>query len=133
MGQGYGHDHRDKFSLTLHGAGRLFYPDFNALQYEKPSIGWTMNSVAHNTLLVDEQDTRNASPMVYDDFNPDVKFLATSASGVFENVDQTQLSHSPRVPTGCLPAVKHDPAHLRLPAAQLRPSRARATRSVSSL
>ena len=50
MGQGYGHDHRDKFSLTLHGAGRLFYPDYNALQYEKPHIGWTMNSVAHNTL-----------------------------------------------------------------------------------
>ena len=91
MGQGYGHDHRDKFSLTLHGAGRLFYPDYNALQYEKPSIGWTMNSVAHNTLLVDEQDTRNAEPNgLRHDFNPDVKFLATSASGVFEGVDQTR-------------------------------------------
>ena len=91
MGQGYGHDHRDKFSLTLHGAGRLFYPDYNALQYEKPSIGWTMNSVAHNTLLIDEQDTRNAQPNgLRHDFNPDVKFLATSASGVFEGVDQTR-------------------------------------------
>lgn len=97
MGQGYGHDHRDKFSLTLHGAGRLFYPDYNALQYEKPSIGWTMNSVAHNTLLVDEQDTRNAKPNgLRHDFNPDVKFLATSASGVFEGVDQTRaLSLAP--------------------------------------
>ena len=97
MGQGYGHDHRDKFSLTLHGAGRLFYPDYNALQYEKPHIGWTMNSVAHNTLLVDEQDTRNAEPnSLRHDFNPDVKFLATSASGVFEGVDQTRaLSLAP--------------------------------------
>ena len=62
MTQGYGHDHRDKFSITLHGAGRLLYPDYNAIQYENPAIGWTRNSVAHNTLVVDERDTRNAAP-----------------------------------------------------------------------
>ena len=44
MAQGYGHDHRDKFSLTLHGAGRLFYPDYNAIQYENMAIGWTRTS-----------------------------------------------------------------------------------------
>jgi parallel beta-helix repeat protein len=91
MSQGYGHDHRDKFSLTLHGAGRLFYPDYNAIQYENMAIGWSRNSVSHNTLLVDEQDTRNAEPTgLRHDFNPDVKFLATAASGVFESVDQTR-------------------------------------------
>jgi len=37
MSQGYGHDHRDKFSISLHGAGRVIYPDYNALQYENPS------------------------------------------------------------------------------------------------
>lgn len=85
MSQGYGHDHRDKFSLTLHGAGRLFYPDYNAIQYENMAIGWTRNSVSHNTLMVDEQDTRDAVPTgLRHDFNPDVKFLATAAGGVFE-------------------------------------------------
>jgi len=27
MGHGYSHDHRDKFAIMLHGAGRLLYPD----------------------------------------------------------------------------------------------------------
>jgi len=91
MSQGYGHDHRDKFSIMLHGAGRLFYPDYNPIQYENPAIGWTRNSPCHNTLLVDEQDTRNATPTgIRHEFAPEVKFLATSASGVFEGVNQTR-------------------------------------------
>jgi hypothetical protein len=91
MSQGYGHDHRDKFSISLHGAGRLFYPNYNAIQYENPTIGWTRNSVSHNTLVVDEQETRDATPTgIRHEFSPEVKFLATSASGVFEGVDQTR-------------------------------------------
>jgi hypothetical protein len=91
MSQGYGHDHRDKFGITLHGAGRLLYPDYNAVQYENPAVGWTRQSVAHNTLVVDEGETRNATPTgIRHDFRPAVKFLATSASGVFEGVDQTR-------------------------------------------
>jgi hypothetical protein len=91
MSKGYGHDHRDKFSITLHGAGRLFYPDYNALQYENPSIGWTRNSVSHNTLIVDEGETQNAElTALRHEFSPEVKFLASSANGVFEGVDQTR-------------------------------------------
>jgi hypothetical protein len=91
MSQGYGHDHRDKFSITLHGGGRLFYPDYNAIQYENPAVGWTRNTVCHNTLVVDEGDTRDARPAgVRHAFTPEVKFLATSASGVYEGVDQTR-------------------------------------------
>jgi len=91
MSQGYGHDHRDKFGIMLHGAGRLLYPDYNAIQYENTTIGWTRNSVSHNTVIVDELDTRNASPTdIRHDFTPEVKFLSTSAGGVFEGVDQTR-------------------------------------------
>ncbi|MEZ5582511.1 MAG: heparinase II/III family protein [Candidatus Competibacteraceae bacterium] len=57
MSQGYGHDHRDKFSIMLHGAGRLLYPDYNAVQYENPALGWTRNTIAHNTVMVDRQIT----------------------------------------------------------------------------
>lgn len=92
MSQGYGHDHRDKFSITLHGAGRLLYPDYNAEQYENPAIGWTRNTIAHNTVMVDEQDTHDAIPSaIRHDFNRDVKFLATAASEVFETVEQTRV------------------------------------------
>jgi hypothetical protein len=91
MSQGYGHDHRDKFSLALHGANRLLYPDYNAIQYENQSIGWTRCSPSHNTLTVDEQDTRNAQPTgIRHEFSPEVKFLAVSATGVFDGVDQTR-------------------------------------------
>ena len=91
MSKGYGHDHRDKFSISLHGAGRLFYPDYNALQYENPSVGWTRNSVAHNTLIVDEGETQDAElTALRQEFSPEVKFLASSAGGVFEGVDQTR-------------------------------------------
>jgi len=90
MGHGYSHDHRDKFAIMLHGAGRLLYPDYNAIQYENLNIGWTRNTVAHSTVMVDEKDTRNAPTTARHDFNPEVKFLACSASGVFEAVNQTR-------------------------------------------
>ncbi len=91
MTKGYGHDHADKFSIIFHGAGRLLYPDYNAIQYENAAIGWTRNTIAHNTLMVDEGDTRSVRPSdVRHAFIPEVKYLATSASGVFEKVDQTR-------------------------------------------
>jgi hypothetical protein len=91
MTKGYGHDHADKFSITFHGAGRLLYPDYNAIQYENANIGWTRNTIAHNTLMVDEGDTRNAQPSdVRHAFTPEVKYLVVSASGVFEKVAQTR-------------------------------------------
>ncbi len=92
MSQGYGHDHRDKFAITLHGAGRLLYPDYNAIQYESSAVGWTRHTCSHNTLLVDEQDTANAQPTaIRHEFSPEVKYLATSARGVFEDVEQTRV------------------------------------------
>lgn len=91
MTQGYGHDHRDKFGIMLHGANRLFYPDYNPIQYENPDVGWSRNSVCHNTLVVDEEDTRDATPTaIRHAFEPEVKFLATSADGVYDGVDQTR-------------------------------------------
>jgi len=92
MSQGYGHDHRDKFAIMLHGAGRLLYPDYNAIQYESSAIGWTRHTCSHNTLIVDEQDTANAQPTaIRHEFSPEVKYLATSAEEVFEGVEQTRV------------------------------------------
>jgi hypothetical protein len=91
MSQGYGHQHNDHFGITLHGAGRLFYPSYNAIQYENPHIGWTRNTQSHSTLVVDEQESRNvAAPAIRHVFTPDVKILVTSADGVFVGVAQTR-------------------------------------------
>jgi len=80
MTRAYGHDHRDKMMLVMHAGGRLLYPDMNCIQYEPPSINWTANTVAHNTLVVDRGRTANAPYTYRHEFSPDVKFLATTAS-----------------------------------------------------
>jgi len=91
MSKSYGHEHGDKFGIIFHGAGRLLYPDYNAIQYENLDIGWSRNTIAHNTLMVDEEETRGADLSdLRHAFNPDVKYLSTSASGVFDGVDQTR-------------------------------------------
>ncbi len=41
-------------------------------------------------LMVDEQDAANSPPSLRNDFTPEVKYLATSAAGVFEGVKQTR-------------------------------------------
>ncbi|MEO5367745.1 MAG: heparinase II/III family protein [Magnetococcus sp. WYHC-3] len=92
MTRTYGHEHNDKFSLIFHGAGRLLYPDYNAIQYENASIGWSHNTMAHNTLMVDEGETQPVPACaIRHDFRPEVKYLATSASGVFAKVAQTRV------------------------------------------
>jgi len=58
----YGHDQPHKFHISMFGAGRLLYPDFLALQYEHRGMGWTYTSSSHNTMQVDEQDTRAVQP-----------------------------------------------------------------------
>lgn len=90
MSRGYGHGHADKFGIMLYGAGRLLYPDFNAIQYEDNTIGWTRNTLCHSTLMVDEEDTSAAPFTVRHEFTPDLKFLATSSDSVFEGVTQTR-------------------------------------------
>ena len=90
MTKRYGHQQPDKFHLNLFGANRLLYPDYLRMQYENRAMGWTYTSASQNTMLVDELDTGSAEPHIRNDFTPEVKFLAVSASDVFPSVDQTR-------------------------------------------
>ena len=90
MSKRYGHDQPDKFHISMFGANRLLYPDFLAKQYEHRGMGWTYTSSSHNTMQVDEQDTGTADPAIRHEFSPEVKFLATSAEGLFDGVSQTR-------------------------------------------
>ena len=91
MASDYGHGHADAFSITLHGANRLLYPDYNAVQYENPAMGWTAKTIAHNTVMVDEGESRKpGTGKIRHDFGRDAKFLAVSASGVYTGVVQTR-------------------------------------------
>ncbi len=90
MTRGYGHAQQDRFHINLFGANRLLYPDFLAFQYENYALAWTTSTVSKNTMMVDEEDSGAAVPDVRHAFTPDVKYLATSADGVFEGVEQTR-------------------------------------------
>ena len=39
LSKAYGHEHKDKFHISLFGANRLLYPDFLAIQYERRAMG----------------------------------------------------------------------------------------------
>ena len=90
MGRSYMHEHRDKFEIMLWGRGRLLYPDWNAHQYEAYQFGWTRNGWAHSTLIVDESNPKGGAYTERHDFNPDVKFLATTSNAIYDNVTQTR-------------------------------------------
>jgi hypothetical protein len=90
MTKSYGQEQPDKFHINLYGAGRLIYPYHSGLRYEGRPPGLTVTSASHNTMIVHEKVTEPAEPYIRSDFTPEVKFLSTSASGVFPNVDQTR-------------------------------------------
>ena len=79
--QGYGHGHSDALSITLFAAGQLFYPDYNAVQYENPAIGWTASSIAHNTVVVDSMNSSLPKTVnTIHEFNADLDVVQAQVS-----------------------------------------------------
>ena len=89
LGKPIGHGHRDFYSLTLHGKGRLLYPDLNVIQYEPTYLNWTREGIAHSTLLVDRRSPQGGPFTTREDFHSDLKFLRISGSA-FANVEQAR-------------------------------------------
>jgi hypothetical protein len=53
---GGGHGHKDKLSLVVHYAGRDIVPDLGTAPYGSAlQREWTMQTVSHNTVVVDQQ------------------------------------------------------------------------------
>jgi hypothetical protein len=84
-----GHGHKDYYSLSLHGKGRLIYPDLNVIQYEPTYLNWTHESIAHNTLVVDHQSAAPGPFTTKHDFQEPVKYFSITGSP-FENERQTR-------------------------------------------
>jgi hypothetical protein len=55
LGNDIGHGHNDFYEITLHGKGRLLFPDLQAMTYEPTYLGWSHEGIGHNTLVVDGQ------------------------------------------------------------------------------
>jgi hypothetical protein len=58
---GGGHGHPDKLSFVLYGRGQVLAPDAGITSYGSPlHQSWFRTSIAHNTLVVDEKNQRQA-------------------------------------------------------------------------
>ena len=58
---GGGHGHPDKLSFVLHARGQVVAPDAGITSYGSPlHQSWFRTSIAHNTLVVDEKNQRQA-------------------------------------------------------------------------
>jgi hypothetical protein len=84
-----GHGHKDYYSLSLHGTGRLIYPDLNVIQYEPTWLNWTHESIAHNTLVVDHQSGSPGPFTTKNEFQEAVKYFSISGSP-YESEKQTR-------------------------------------------
>lgn len=60
-GEGIGHGHPDKLSLTIHDGGRELVSDFGTSGYGIPDyLKWYKRSLSHNTVVVDAKDQRRS-------------------------------------------------------------------------
>ena len=58
---GGGHGHPDKLNFVLYGQGQVLAPDPGTANYGVPiQGGWFRTTLAHNTLIVDEQSQKSA-------------------------------------------------------------------------
>lgn len=61
-GEGIGHGHPDKLSITIHNGDRELISDFGTSGYGTPDyLQWYKRSVSHNTVVVDGKDQRKSS------------------------------------------------------------------------
>jgi hypothetical protein len=89
LGKWLSHGHCDDYSLTLHGKGRLLYPDLNVVQYEPSYLNWTREGIAHSTLLVDHQSPSHGPFTTRQDLGEDVKYFSITGSA-YQGVRQTR-------------------------------------------
>ncbi len=82
---GLSHGHYDKLSVVLYDNGNLVLPDYGAVRflniepknaghYTKENYSWAMQSIAHNTVTVNQKSHFNADIEVSSAFHSDIQF-----------------------------------------------------------
>ena len=71
----------DSFSIRLHGAGRLLYPDWPMVTYEVYTEGgWERAGVRRNSAMIDGRETSTHRTIWRHAFWPEVKYLSLRGS-----------------------------------------------------
>lgn len=82
---GLSHGHYDKLSISLYDNGNSVLPDYGAVRflniepkygghYTKENYSWAMQTIAHNTVTVDETSHFNANIKVSSDYHSDILY-----------------------------------------------------------
>lgn len=72
-GEGIGHGHPDKLSITMHNGQKELISDFGTSGYGTPDyLGWYKHTLSHNTVVVDGKDQVRSSGKLIT-FKPDDK------------------------------------------------------------
>jgi len=88
-----GHDHPDRLNLIVYGLGQQLAPDLGTCGYGLPLVRWYRSTVAHNTLVVDEQSQdRRASDaeIVFFHDEPAFSAAAVRATKLYPGVEMTR-------------------------------------------
>ena len=71
----------DSFSIRLHGAGRMLYPDWSMTYYEVyEDVGWQRSGIRRNSVLIDGRETSVHRTNWRHAFWPEVKYLSLRGS-----------------------------------------------------
>lgn len=111
---GGGHGHPDKLSFVLYAGGKVLVPDGGITSYGTPlHQGWYRTTLAHNTLIVDESNQKDATGQSLDFSTRDgVESVTAAAGAIYPGVRYTRTVslHSPRTLT-VVDRVEADDAH----------------------
>ena len=110
---GLSHGHYDKLSIVLYDNGNNILPDYGAVRflniepknggnYTKENHTWGAQTIAHNTVTIDQQSDFNAdfkvssanhSNIQYSDFsNPDVQVISGSENNAYKGVEMQRTT-----------------------------------------
>ncbi len=110
---GLSHGHYDKLSIVLYDNGNCILPDYGAVRflniepkngggYTKENHSWAVQTIAHNTVTVDEKSdfngdfkisSANHSDILYSDFsNPNAQVISGSENNAYNGVEMQRTS-----------------------------------------
>jgi hypothetical protein len=110
---GLSHGHYDKLSISLYDNGNSILPDYGAVRflniepkfgghYTRENYSWGMQTIAHNTVTVDERSHFNGNMKVSSDFhsfinycdysNPDLQVVSGVERNAYPGVDMSRTT-----------------------------------------
>ena len=86
---GLSHGHYDKLSIVLYDNGKCILPDYGAVRflniepknggnYTKENTSWGMQTIAHNTVTIDNQSDFNGDFKVSSKFHSDINYFESN-------------------------------------------------------